>query len=263
MLSFKVTHVGVYRMEQKGEVRLDYHCICLYVSGIRHYQFGNVKIEDSTPLFLLGARGMNITYDLGPDRENWVIILATDAMRLGRDEQSVEIRSNGRWMAVPCVTAVSATHIPGWQREFQLMRELFSAPMPRNLMRLELGVMNVLRYIVDQNDAVERKLTPAGRFRALLERSHASRRSLTELSREAGYSPEHLRELFRKEYGTAPAAYRMSCRMAEAMELVTHSNLSVKEMAFRLQFRHLSHFSMAFKKAFDLSPKQAIASFRR
>lgn len=263
MFSFEVNHLNVYREAQVGDTRPQHNWISFVVSGMIKFKSPGIDLVNPGPHFLLGGRGMHVVTEFGPNRENWVIQLATDGMRLSRRPGWVEIRSGKKWISFPCVTPVDPAEVPGWQHEYRLLREASIEPLPRNLLRLDLGIRNIFRFILDRHSVSRPNDLPVSRFRVLMEQTKTSGQTLTNLSRQTGYSPQHMRSLFRKEYGVSPAAYRTRYRMKEAMEFVTNSNLTVKEIAFRLQFRHVSHFSLAFKKTFGIPPRQAIATYRR
>ena len=65
-----------------------------------------------------------------------------------------------------------------------------------------------------------------------------------------------------REYRVSPLAYRRQRRMAQAMELISATGLSVKEIARRLGFHHTPAFTTAFAELFGRSPKEAIRAFR-
>ena len=46
------------------------------------------------------------------------------------------------------------------------------------------------------------------------------------------------------------------------MDLISNSELSVKEISRRVGFAHVSHFSTAFRRHFDMTPSEGIRRFR-
>ena len=190
------------------------------------------------------------------------MVVRTDHWRRSRTKGMVDVLFNDSWMSVPIITPLDPEQVPGWRRELARMREWFANPIPINVVRLEFGVLNLLRFVVDRRGPVSEGHSPAYRLKALLDCPDTRERSLPALARETGYSPEHMRNLFRAEFGVTPVAYRAQRRMSEAMDLVGDSGLSIKEIAYRLGFKHVSHFSQSFHKAFGLSPRGALAKYR-
>ncbi len=68
--------------------------------------------------------------------------------------------------------------------------------------------------------------------------------------------------LFLASLGCTPKRYLDNRRKREARELIEHETLSLKEIAFRLGFRHASHFSGWFRKQFGTSPRQWLREHR-
>ena len=61
---------------------------------------------------------------------------------------------------------------------------------------------------------------------------------------------------FKQATGLAPKEYAREIRLARAEDLLTGSDLSVKEIAGRLGYYSASHLSLEFKKARGKSPSQ-------
>lgn len=59
---------------------------------------------------------------------------------------------------------------------------------------------------------------------------------------------------FKKHTGLSPARYLQDLRMAKAVELLTETSLSVKEIAYMLQFSYTNQFSTIFRKTMGFSP---------
>jgi AraC-like DNA-binding protein len=76
---------------------------------------------------------------------------------------------------------------------------------------------------------------------------------------EVGLSVSRFYDLFRRETGTVPAAYIRRLRYEKAQELLTESNLSVKEITARVGIHDVSHFVRDFQKVYGVSPR----GFRR
>jgi AraC-like DNA-binding protein len=69
--------------------------------------------------------------------------------------------------------------------------------------------------------------------------------------------------MFLKTFGISPQAYRIRRRMSRAMELMTSSPLSLKEIGFELGFKHQSHFSALFRKTYGVSAREMIKKIRQ
>ncbi len=90
----------------------------------------------------------------------------------------------------------------------------------------------------------------------LLDRPGKSLLQAEELSKRSGLSPSQINRLFLRQLGTTLHSYRERQRLASARTLLTASDLSVKETAFRLGFLSPQHFSRWFRKHTGLPPTQ-------
>jgi AraC-like DNA-binding protein len=82
---------------------------------------------------------------------------------------------------------------------------------------------------------------------------------ISELASELGVCQSMLNKLFRKRLGISPVKYRIQRKMDRAKRLLSHTPLSIKEVALRLGYANQLYFSSDFKRACGVSPKE----FRR
>ena len=79
--------------------------------------------------------------------------------------------------------------------------------------------------------------------------------SLMDLAAAAGVSRQHLLKLFRNRHGTSPTHYLYERRLGVAADQLTHTGLSIKEIAEHCGFANAFHFSRKFKQAHGQSPR--------
>lgn len=77
-----------------------------------------------------------------------------------------------------------------------------------------------------------------------------------EIASRLNISYTTFRKNFKKYTGLAPAKYQNELRMTKARELLTETTLSVKEIAYMLQYSSSNQFSTMFKKLTGQSPQQ-------
>lgn len=80
--------------------------------------------------------------------------------------------------------------------------------------------------------------------------------TLEELSQYAGYTPQHLNRMFRKELGTTPLKHHMRLRLERAGELLAAGQLTVGAVAQQCGFDDPAYFSRAFRTHTGHSPAQ-------
>lgn len=80
--------------------------------------------------------------------------------------------------------------------------------------------------------------------------------SIDDLSRMAALSPTHFINQFRKATGFPPIRFQLECRIQEAKRLLQTTDRSVSELAMRLGFSSLQHFSDTFTRFVGSSPSQ-------
>jgi AraC-like DNA-binding protein len=192
---------------------------------------------------------------------NYAILFDSDEVRRSAAPDRVDLHNAGDWFSIPPFLSVEAGRLEGWRLEMEHIRSSFLMPTARNRLRAEMGVLNMLRHMID--GAVSTGgISPAERLKSLLDRDTSGTRTMEELCTDCGYSSDHLRILFQKEFGATPKQYRVRRRMAEAMEYIAGSRLSIKEISGRLGFTHLSNFSTTFKAVHNLQPSEALHRFR-
>lgn len=85
--------------------------------------------------------------------------------------------------------------------------------------------------------------------RARLRIREAIESSLTiqQIAEELGVSYSNFRKLFKEYTGLSPAAYQQDLKLQRAKEMLSATNMSVKEIAYRLNFDSPDYFSAKFK----------------
>jgi transcriptional regulator GlxA family with amidase domain len=79
--------------------------------------------------------------------------------------------------------------------------------------------------------------------------------SIRDLALKVSLSPAHLQRLFKQQTGTQLGGLVTERRLQKAAQLLTISNLSIKEIAHAVGYRHHSSFVRAFQRRFALAPK--------
>jgi AraC family transcriptional regulator len=82
--------------------------------------------------------------------------------------------------------------------------------------------------------------------------------SLNELSALTHISPHYFSQLFKQATGMTPHKYVISCRVAEAKELLRKGNLSIAEVAQQVGFANQSHLNLHIKRQLGVTPKQIL-----
>ncbi len=76
------------------------------------------------------------------------------------------------------------------------------------------------------------------------------------VARQLGLSEGHLSHTFKKETGMTVSSYLTACRMEKAKELLSDCRIKVYEVAERVGYRDIAHFSSSFKKSVGVSPSE-------
>ena len=67
---------------------------------------------------------------------------------------------------------------------------------------------------------------------------------------------EYLIRTFRETFGESPYEFLQNKRMETAMQLLQHTNMTIKEISYRLDFCAPGYFSTYFKRKFDSTPQE-------
>ena len=85
------------------------------------------------------------------------------------------------------------------------------------------------------------------RARLRIRESLESNLTIQKIAEELGIGYSNFRKLFKEYTGVAPAMYQQELRLQRAKEMLSTTNLSIKEIAYRLNFDSPDYFSAKFK----------------
>ena len=71
--------------------------------------------------------------------------------------------------------------------------------------------------------------------------------TIQQVAQDLGVSYSNFRKLFKEHTGMSPAIYQQDLRLQRAKELLTTTDLTIKEIAYRLNFESPDYFSYKFK----------------
>ena len=78
--------------------------------------------------------------------------------------------------------------------------------------------------------------------------------SIQDIAEQLGVSYSNLRKIFKEYTGMAPALYQHDLKLQRAKELLSTTNDSIKEIAYRLNFESPDYFSSKFKTKTGMKP---------
>ena len=131
----------------------------------------------------------------------------------------------------------------------------YSQQLMAGMVNLLIGMM----YSKERNIQLSRNQAHVDMIsRARLRIREALESSLTiqQVAGEIGISYSNFRKLFKEHTGISPATYQQDLRLQRAKELLSTTNMSVKEIAYRLNFESPDYFSAKFKTKTGRRPSE-------
>jgi len=263
-MPWEIQYAGIYTKPQRDFTQIT---VCpwagLHVSGITLWELPEhgVRLENPPPFIFLLPPTTKIHFRSKAPRENWVVFLNRGAVEGARCKGFAKLNCPGGSVETPLSMELDPATAAAMQLEFLRMKDGAKSPLPALRILGNLALSKVLAHVIEGSARLE-SASPASELKRLIDMDVMRQDGLDGLAKRCGYTLDHLRKLFIRKYGMKPNVYRERRRMAEAMELVAKSKLSVKEISDRMGFAYMSHFSASFKSAYGFSPSEGIRRFR-
>jgi AraC-like DNA-binding protein len=87
-----------------------------------------------------------------------------------------------------------------------------------------------------------------------IEQHYAEDVHLPAIARTLGVSDRRIRQKFQESVGIPPMRYLLQCRVEQAKELINYSDYALKEIAERVGFKNIHHFTRVFSEIAGVSP---------
>jgi len=139
--------------------------------------------------------------------------------------------------------------------EAALEEAAFSQQLMAGIVNHLIGMM----YSLERNRELsknQQQVDMISRARMRIRESLESDLTIQQIAEELGVSYSNLRKLFKEHTGLSPATYQQELRLLRAKELLTTTQLSIKEIAYRLNFESPDYFSAKFKAKMGLKPSE-------
>lgn len=172
-------------------------------------------------------------------------------------------RKNAEYMCVALLSVVARAAIEGglpsvdsflYSDEF--LRKISEAKTEAELAAVAYEIKYTYTKLVHQVKSQEAHNLLAIKCKRLIQSSLLSPISLSSLAKELGISEEHLSRSFKTETGMTVTHYYLSKRIDLACELLSHSNMPIRDIGEYLQFHSSSYFITTFKKFKEVTPSQ-------
>ena len=124
------------------------------------------------------------------------------------------------------------------------------------------GLVNMLigmMYSKERNIQLSRNqahVDMIGRARLRIREALESNLTIQQVAEEMGISYSNFRKLFKEHTGISPAIYQQDLRLQRAKEMLSTTDISVKEIAYRLNFESPDYFSAKFKAKTGRRPSE-------
>lgn len=130
------------------------------------------------------------------------------------------------------------------------------------------GIVNNLlghMYALERNMELNRRggyVDMINKARLRIREGVESKITVQEIAAELGSSYSNFRKLFKEYTGMSPALYQQDLKLQRAKELLSTTDMSIKEIAYRLNFDSPDYFSSKFKVKIGCKPSEYRAGTR-
>ena len=124
------------------------------------------------------------------------------------------------------------------------------------------GIVNHLiglMYSLERNMELsknQQQVDMISKARLMIRESLESDLTIQHIAEDLGVSYSNLRKLFKEYTGLSPATYQQELRLLRAKEMLTTTDYSIKEIAYRLNFESPDYFSAKFKAKMGFKPSE-------
>jgi AraC-like DNA-binding protein len=128
--------------------------------------------------------------------------------------------------------------------------------------QLMAGIVNHLigmMYSLERNIELNKNhlhVDMINRARLRIRESLESDLTIQKIAEDLGVSYSNFRKLFKEYTGLSPATYQQDLRLLRAKELLSTTDLTIKEIAYRLNFESPDYFSAKFKAKMGCKPSE-------
>lgn len=109
-----------------------------------------------------------------------------------------------------------------------------------------IGIMYSLERNIELNKNKEH-VDMVNRARLRIREALESPLTIQQIAEELGVSYSNFRKLFKEYTGLSPATYQQDLKLQRAKELLSTTDMSIKEIAYQLNFNSPDYFSAKFK----------------
>ena len=110
-----------------------------------------------------------------------------------------------------------------------------------------IGMMYSLERNIELKTRNQAHFDMISKARLRIRESLESSLTIQDVAEEMGVSYSNFRKLFKEFTGLSPAVYQQDLRLQRAKELLTTTDMSIKEIAYQLNFESPDYFSAKFK----------------
>ena len=139
--------------------------------------------------------------------------------------------------------------------ETAIREAAYSQQVLAGLVNHIIGVM----YSMERNIELNRNqghVDMVNRARLRIRENLESSLTIQQVAEDLGVSYSNFRKLFKEYTGISPATYQQDLRLQRAKELLSTTDMSVKEIAYRLNFESPDYFSAKFKAKTGRRPSE-------
>ncbi len=129
--------------------------------------------------------------------------------------------------------------------------KLFSVPPSKTIQMASVLLQELVKCTEDK---VSKTRDLSSRIEQYILEHIEQKLLVRELAKIFGYSSGHLSRQFKVERGLSLQQYLNTLRMKHAARLLKNTQLSVKEVAYRMNFDTPAHFTRSFKREFGETP---------
>ena len=140
--------------------------------------------------------------------------------------------------------------------EAAIREEAYSQQVMAGIVNHLIGLMYSMERNIELKSRNQSHVEMISKARLRIRESLESSLTIQQVAEEMGVSYSNFRKLFKEHTGLSPATYQQDLRLQRAKELLSTTDMSIKEIAYQLNFESPDYFSAKFKAKTGRKPSE-------